>query len=407
MSTTAIPDMLRIGFAERAPANKSDRENNVLPGYVVAELGDFGDGRGHFSEDSLKKIVELGNASERGLKSRLAHPNMSEDGVDKHLGRAKNFRLSDNNTKVRADLHFAPSALDTPVGGGKPLGIYVMDRADEDSGAISSSLVLRTNKLERGEDADGERMPPLWIPEELMATDIVGEGAAVHGDLLSLEGLDELLEGSSRKLPNRVALAASEYLNQLFPDADREVVESRFNRFRDRYLSRRFGAVEPPPKPEESGMDQETKDALAATNKSIEELGKSTDDKLSKLTELITTDREERKQELSAKDRAAEISALCEMAGADRGEASKFIADEKLSAEDVRKTLFERLAKKNSPPADDNANELGTNNDPDAKYRKDYAEQLSAMKQDGVSEAEYINWRRKKDGLAPHPSAAA
>ncbi|MEM6979642.1 MAG: hypothetical protein AAF539_08215 [Planctomycetota bacterium] len=354
-----------------------DREAARINGYIVAEVGDFKDGRGSFDEDSLEAIVRLGNQDPRGIKSRLGHPNQSDDKLTRHLGRSKNFRLDPDGQRVRADLHLAASSLIEPVGGGRPIGLHAMDRAEEDSGSLASSLVVKSTKSKR-RDADNQPLPDHWLPDQLKYSDLVSEGDATHGDLLSPEGLDDYLEGSTRRLPSQLAVVATDYLNQLFPDADRDVVETRFNSFRDRYLSNRFGDVEPDPNPQVTDlMDQDTKNA-------IDELSKSFDEKLSALTELITTDREERKQavaaEALAKDRATQISSLCELSGlTDKGEITQFINDDALSVSDVIGLLAKRKATANPPAADDALSEDGQQLTPeqlqakaDQKLREEY-----------------------------------
>ncbi|MCR9210492.1 MAG: hypothetical protein NXI28_19875 [bacterium] len=155
----------------------------ALHGFVVAEVGDFKDGRGHFDEQSLLRIVQLANRLPKGLKSHLGHATPFSDGVTNFLGRATNFRLSDAGKKVRADLVFAASSLDEPVGGGKPIGRFVIDRVHEDSDAIGASLVLRSKKSPRF-GPSGESLPDLWTPAFLRAVDIVSEGNAVHSDIV-------------------------------------------------------------------------------------------------------------------------------------------------------------------------------------------------------------------------------
>ena len=134
------------------------------------------------------------------------------------------------------------------------------------------------------------------------------------------------------------------------------------------------------------------------------EIAQSTDEKLSKLTELLETDRKERKAEFTAQQRAAEINSMCELSGvAEKGEASKWIGDSSFSVDDVRKTLFERKCKQSAPPADDTESDFTAGGgDPDTKYREGYQKNAAQMKRDRVTEFAYINWRRQKDGLQPH-----
>lgn len=396
----AKPDMLKAAQVNSDSSLKIDRKANILRGYTVAETGDFKDRRGSFDKNSLKRIVELGNGTpngvgvidERGLKSRLGHPNESDDGLTKHLGRSKNFRLENDGNRVVADLHFAPSALKEPVGGGTPLALYVMDRAEEDPGAISSSLVLRAEKLER-RGADGKSLPSLWTPKELLASDIVYDGDAVHGDLLSVEALDEFMEGSERRIPTKLAVAFSQYLDQLFPESDREVLESRIDGWKKRYLSFRFGSEGElsHSTEDELTMDAETKSALEAQNKAFSDklssLESKLDGKLDKLSQMLEADAKAREAEKLASKRASEIAALCQMAGSDK--AATYIADEKLSISDVLSALTkERQASNPLPGQADAANGMKqTLADPLAKLRAEW----DAEKEDLTSKAGYAN----------------
>jgi hypothetical protein len=199
-----------------APAAKAigvDREKNVLRGFVMAQLGPFKTpGRGEFDQKSLDAIVRLGNATPGGVRSRLNHATILDDGIGKFLGRVRNFRIdtaTDARTgkrvsSVRGDLHFDATALDVPLGGGKPLGQYVMDLAASDPGALSSSLVLKVNTEYRLNadgsaqvDTNGEPLPPLWRPTELFGADIVDMGDAVD-DLLSADRTPRLDQRRAR-----------------------------------------------------------------------------------------------------------------------------------------------------------------------------------------------------------------
>jgi hypothetical protein len=242
-----------------------DRKENVLRGYVLAQAGPFkSEGRGEFDAAALQAIVKLGNAAPRGLKSRLGHPTMSEDGVGKFLGRARDLRLSraqDARTgamvqAVRGDLHFDPTAADTPHGN---LSKYVMDLAESDAGAISSSLVLQADdeiRLKKDgtaqTDADGNPLPPLWRPTALHASDIVDTGDAVDS-LLSPQELSQALNvGLTPELArllrfDNVARLSAQLLDGMFPSDGRDEVRQRCLAWLDRYLENRFGELAPPP----------------------------------------------------------------------------------------------------------------------------------------------------------------
>jgi len=222
-----------------------DRKANVLRGYVVMQEGPLKTpGRGEIDEPALQAIVRLGNSEPTGVKSRFTHPDMSNDGLGKYLGRARDLAMGtaiDARTKrtvlaVRADLHFDPTALDEPVGGGKPLGAYVMDLAESDPGAVSSSVVMRA-KLEyrlnddgtRKADANGDPLPPLFRPTELHASDIVDTGDAVDG-ILSAD-------------PHWAGLwRAEQILDRTFEGLSRREIEVRCGAFLTRYLDRKFAA---------------------------------------------------------------------------------------------------------------------------------------------------------------------
>jgi len=73
-----------------------------------------------------------------GIKSRFTHPGLSGDGLGSFLGRAKNAVV--DGDVVRADLHLATSAHDTPDG---DLASYVMKLAAEDPEAFGTSIVFR------------------------------------------------------------------------------------------------------------------------------------------------------------------------------------------------------------------------------------------------------------------------
>lgn len=234
---------LRATLPRASPTGVA-RDKKAVLGYTVAQEGPFKDGRGEFDAAALKEIVRLGNAAPKGLKSNFSHSTLSADGLGKFLGRARDFRMStatDATGKtvqaVRGDLYFDESAFKTPSG---DLATYVMDLAESDPAAISSSLVIQPEEKyrrdEKGvllEDKEGNPLPPLWWPVKLHGSDIVDTGAAVDG-LLSVEGLAQLPDGIVRE--------ATRLLNKQFPDADRETLRARCLAWLERYLDLRFGA---------------------------------------------------------------------------------------------------------------------------------------------------------------------
>lgn len=248
------PELLRTAATARAVM--VDRKANVLRGFVVAQLGPFKSaGRGQFDQTALDMIVELAAKSKQGLKSRFSHPTECDDGLGKYLGRARDLYISDAMNAdgqmvpaVRGDLHFDPTALEPMPGGGKPLGLYVMDLAESDPDALSSSLVLRAKKElqlnpdgTRKKDERGDDLPPLWRPTKLWASDVVDTGDAVDG-LLSAGG-------SADGLPNEYLWQGAEILDEHLDGLDRDEAERRIHAFAEKWLTLRHGPKPAPAQP--------------------------------------------------------------------------------------------------------------------------------------------------------------
>lgn len=160
-----------------------DESREILQGVAVVTKGITHDERGEFDDDALDKVVELGNASKLGIKSRFGHPNMSCTALGTFLGRFKSFRR--DGDIVRADLYLDPSAHNTPDG---DLAQYVVDLSKSDPDAFGTSMVVKCSFIsrdERGEDGaeleqeeDEEYQAPLIVVKELWAVDVVDDPAA-------------------------------------------------------------------------------------------------------------------------------------------------------------------------------------------------------------------------------------
>lgn len=238
-----------------------DRENEVIRGAIMAQEGVFKDERGEFDSFSLEETIKLVKAAPNGLKARMSHPDESHDGIGKFLGRWRDpwidvvtFRDSEGTLKtdpikvVRGDLHIDPSSHSTPGG---DLGKYILDLAESDPDALSSSLVLKPEREVRTDKygipmrgPNGEELPALWRPLEIHACDIVDTGDAVDG-LLSVS----LAAG---ELPNGILYKAAEMLDKHFAGQDEDFVVEHCLAWFDRYLSRRsLAAADAEPAPEE------------------------------------------------------------------------------------------------------------------------------------------------------------
>ncbi len=154
-----------------------NREKEVITGFAVVTKGVTHDERGEFDELALDTVVELGNKSKMGVKSRFGHPNMSNTALGTFLGRAKNFRR--DGEIVRADLHIDSTAHETPDG---DLAGYVMSLAESDPEAFGSSMVVHWDAENRKElGADGKALPPFIRVKKLLSVDVVDDPAANNG----------------------------------------------------------------------------------------------------------------------------------------------------------------------------------------------------------------------------------
>ena len=163
--------------------NGVDRENEIIKGFAVVTKGITHDRRGEFDDAELNRLVQMGNESNIGLKSRFGHPNMSGTALGTFLGRVKNFRKDDD--VVRGDLYIDEAAHDTPDG---DLANYVMSLAESDSDAFGSSMVIdwesefRYIKDDEPEkDENGKELPPFIRVNKFKEVDIVDDPAANNG----------------------------------------------------------------------------------------------------------------------------------------------------------------------------------------------------------------------------------
>jgi DNA-binding ferritin-like protein len=261
---------LRISHPSQSSGGRKigvDAEKEIIYGAVMAQRGPFkSEDRGEFDDASLSEILRLAAASPNGLKARLAHPDLSNDGIGKLLGRWKDPYMDSVSTResegvlktdaipcVRADLHIDPSSHDTPSG---DIGKYVLTVVGSDPDAVSSSLVLQSDMEYRIDakglplrDEEGERLPPLWRPKQLHACDIVDTGDAVDGLLSAHLSADGLPDGVVRK--------AAELMDRQFAGKDRVWVEGKCMGWLGRYLDRTYGLQV------EVGDGRQLKDILA------------------------------------------------------------------------------------------------------------------------------------------------
>ncbi len=166
-----------------------DEKKEVIEGFAVISIGEA---LGHGVDidlTTLEQVIEQGNRTgDVGLKSRFGHPNMSGEALGTLLGRAKDFRLSEDGQRALADLHISASSHSAPGG---DLAVYVISLAKEDPKAFGASIVFDMERQERLEedgtrkkDEDGKELRPVARVKQLFAADVVDEPAANENGFL-------------------------------------------------------------------------------------------------------------------------------------------------------------------------------------------------------------------------------
>ena len=202
-------------------AYEDDKYKGVIRGFAVMTQGQVKDMRGWQIDDiTLSQIVDAGNKSQLGLKSRFGHPNMSSTALGTFTGRAKNFRK--DGDIARADLFISKTAYETPDG---DIASYVLDLAEKDPDAFGTSVVLGEFDLEHTEkekNKDGKDLPPKLRVSSLMAVDVVDDPAANDG--MFNKHFNTSVELSAK---------ATEFMNKLLDNPDAlEYVVSFLERYR-------------------------------------------------------------------------------------------------------------------------------------------------------------------------------
>lgn len=95
------------------------------------------------------------------------------------------------------------------------------------------------------------------------------------------------------------------------------------------------------------------------------------------------------------RERSTEIHALCQQAG--HPELAGKLLEAGTSVADAQKTLLAKLCEERKLQADGEP-ETGGGNDPDAKYKQEYADNRANFVKNKLSEADYIRSRRRDDG---------
>lgn len=232
MSVLQLPprESFRVEPAIGLPSSaRVDFDKRVIYGAKVMQLGALqpGDQR-PWKVDSvtLSQLETLINQRNRGTKMRFAHPNMSRDGMGRHIGRATNARLAGEGDQryVAVDAHLnAMGGLRT-----QEMVEHVLDLAQsapEDFGLSVAPLLDHEAMGKIEPDENG--LVPIRL-KSLTAIDFVDEPAATDG-LFSLDS------GEVADLPAQ----ATHLLDTFFAGCPGDVIRDRFGEFLNRYLANR------------------------------------------------------------------------------------------------------------------------------------------------------------------------
>jgi hypothetical protein len=275
------PRLLRTKIAkglsagEESPVDRTggDRGAGLIRGFAVVTRGEA---LGHdmwIDGVFLQQVADSINASGAGVKSRYTHPDLSGDGLGKHLGRTKNA-LVDGDV-VRADEHFAKSAHHTPDG---DLAGYLMDRAEEDPASFGASISFAPDYAAEDQfisDHGGSAFQspdPLNVNnyphvrlKRLRAVDMVGDPAANPEGLFSVDGVIEEAE--------TLADYVFGFSDERPQAGDLGIDPDRARGFIARFLDRHGLAIVPKQEKEHSTMSEQTKPTESKPDE-LQEAGK-------------------------------------------------------------------------------------------------------------------------------------
>lgn len=377
-----------------AQVGRVDRKNRRILGVAVLQAGKVNDRRTLKIDDAtLAKVIQIGNGGTRNLKARWTHPNMSSDGLGKYLGRWANFRLSDDGQTVLADLQLSPIAFkkaDPELGMSR--GEWVLDMAENDHDAFGVSLApsrMDDAAMEREEDEEGYQP---YRPLGLEAVDVVDSPAATRGGLFG---------GMALSVETAPAVA-TEVMNQLFPDAEPEVVKARALGFLDKYLLSRFGEGVATTGAEPMATDTKAPEAVTREDlaKLNEEMLSAIDEKLATLGKPVEPAQDELAQAREdERKRCKELYALAANAGLPQAKADEWI-EKNLSVLEAKAVVADLAIAGNGLSKDAGEQEP----DKYAKFRKEFHENRAELARfDITDEDAYVRSRCRDEGMELPP----
>lgn len=385
-------DYFRTDKLPGLPAtSRVDVSRRTIYGAKALEVGPLnaGDGRPwKVDEVSLQQLQQLATAKNGGTKMRFAHPNMSRDGMGRHIGRALNARIVEGD----GPAYVAVDATLNAKGGQRTSDMveHVLDlaqNAPEDFG-LSIAPVLDHEAMNKiTPDADG--LVPIRL-KALNAIDFVDEPAATRGGLFDLHS-EELQD-----LPAQ----ATHLLDTFFHSSPSEVIRQRFGEFLDTYLKNRGADMATETKPDLSVEEDVVamKAEIEALKAEIAAMKDGGSDGEESPAPAPATDPEMSKQSKAKADlaRVAEISALAKLAKVDDA-TKKLMIDAGFSRAEAQDWLKSsgHLSTQN-PPIPEGEGDLGGKQDkPEDKFGKEYDAAKDVFSLQGVTREQYIKSRLK------------
>lgn len=409
-------DVFRTATLRGLPSSaRVDHASKTIFGIKAMEVGPLNEGDSRpwkIDEITLQQAQRFATAKNGGTKMRFAHPNMSRDGMGRHVGRAVNARLArdENGTP-----YLAVDATLNAKGGQRTQDMvsHILDLAEnapEDFGVSLAPLVDHDAMSKIEPDENG--LVPVRL-KGLNAIDFVDEPAATRGGLFDLQS-DELQD-----LPAQ----ATNLLDTFFASASPDIIRQRFGEFLDTYLKNRAPAMSQATQPttfetpEEVAAIKAENEALRARIAAMEAGGgeggseggsdqpanqpeseqmpmaQDPNKPQQPATAGMSKEQEQARNELQ---RVAQIDALCKLAGvpADRRELMVAAGFSRQEAQDyLAKSGF--LAGKN-PPIDEPAGDLKDKKEtPEEAFGKEYDQQKDALSRLGLSRESYVKSRLK------------
>lgn len=390
MIATTAPDARHLFEAARGlpKAARVDRKSRTIFGAKALQVGPLNPGDARpwkVDQTSLSQLVDYVNAKQNGAKMRFAHPNMSRDGMGRHIGRATNPQIIKDPT---GDYVGVDAVLNNAQAGSRTADMVdhvlsMAESAPEDFGLSIAPLLDHEAMGKIEPDANG--LIPIRI-KGLHAIDFVDDPAATRGGLFSLDS------DCAADLP----AMATGLLDTFFAEAPADVIRARFGEFLERYLKNRGEKAMSTNAPAVGGGElkktEEKPDATPVVNPDlgapVTEPGKI----LASATAVLrSTEADEAREQLK---RHQEIGALCKLAKVDDTTRDLMLKAgfNRAEAQDYLKASG--LLAVVNPPVVEGVEPPKKEVDPDAKFKAEYEQNAATFASMGVTVEMYVKSRK-------------